>query len=80
MTRATSDAPGSRHWVDTCSVLSWRPPGRQAIKDDNKSPSFAGHFEGGGGAPVLYRAHRLMEEVHGLPKSHYTPPSGKHSL
>jgi len=27
-----------------------------------------------------YRAHRPMEEVRGFHKSHYTPPSGEHSL
>ena len=34
--------------------------------------TFAAHFDvdGRGGAPVLYRVHRLMEEVHGFLKSH----------
>jgi hypothetical protein len=34
------------------------------------TPLFAGHFDGRDGAPVLYPAHRLMEVVHGFPKSH----------
>jgi hypothetical protein len=34
------------------------------------TPPFAGHFDGRGGAPVLYRAHRPMEVVRGFPKSH----------
>jgi len=38
------------------------------------------HFDGHGGAPVLYRTHHPMEEVHGFPKSHKMMPSGKHSL
>jgi hypothetical protein len=41
---------------------------------------FAVRFDGYRDAPVLYRAHNLMEEVHGFHKSHYTPPLGEHSL
>ena len=45
-----------------------------------KCTHFAGRFDGHRVAPVLYRAHRPMEEVHGFHGSHYTPPPGKHSL
>ena len=38
--------------------------------DNAKYPPFAGHFDGRGGAPVLYHTHRLMEEVYGFHKSH----------
>ncbi len=31
-----------------------------------KCTNFAGHFDGRGGAPVHYRAHRHMEEVQGF--------------
>jgi hypothetical protein len=30
--RATLEATGCRHQVTTCSVLPWRPPGRQQTK------------------------------------------------
>ncbi len=33
--RATLDAPGSRHWATTHSVLSQRPPGQQANKQQS---------------------------------------------
>jgi len=37
---------------------------------DEKCTHYASCFDGLGGAPVRYRAHRPMEEVHGFPKSH----------
>jgi len=37
---------------------------------NEKYTYFAGHFDGHRYAPVLYRAHRLMEKVQGFPKSH----------
>ena len=49
------------------------PGSRQGNNQQNhnvKYPPFAGHFDGHGGALVLYRALRPMEEVHGFPKSH----------
>jgi hypothetical protein len=51
----------------------YRPGGRQGDSkknDDAKYPPFAGHFDGRGGAPVLYCAHQPMEVVRGFPKSH----------
>jgi len=42
--------------------------------------TFAGRFDGCGGAMVQYRAHRPMKEVHGFSKSHYMPPLGEHLL
>jgi len=42
--------------------------------------NFAGCFDGRGGAPVLYHAHRPVEKIYGFHKSHETPPLGKHSL
>jgi hypothetical protein len=33
--RATLDAPGSRHWATTCYVLPQRPPGQQANKQQS---------------------------------------------
>ncbi len=33
--RATLDAPGSRHWGTTCSILPQRPPGQQANKQQS---------------------------------------------
>jgi hypothetical protein len=41
-----------------------------------------GHFDGHGGPPVQYKAHRPMQHQHvqGYSGSHWTPPSGDHSL
>ncbi len=47
--------------------------GRHGNSNQNnnvKCTHFADHFDGGGGAPELYRAHRPMGEVCGFPKSH----------
>ena len=38
------------------------------------------HVHGCGGAPIQYRAHRPMEEVQGLTRSHWTPPSANYLL
>jgi hypothetical protein len=35
-----------------------------------KCVHFADHFDGRGGAPLLFHTHRPMEEVHGFHKSH----------
>jgi hypothetical protein len=40
--------------------------------------SFAGHFDGCGGAPVQYRAHCSIDEVQGIGRSHWMPPLGKY--
>jgi hypothetical protein len=37
-------------------------------------------FDGHGGPPVQYEAHRLMQHVQGYSGSHWTPPSGNYSL
>ncbi len=37
-----------------------------------------GHVDGYGGAPAQYCAHRPMEEVQGLTRSHWMPPLGKY--
>ena len=52
MAMDTPDAPGSQHQAATGSVSPRQPPGQQATNEDEKTPSFAGHFEGHGGAPV----------------------------
>jgi hypothetical protein len=46
----------------------------------NKCTSAAGHFDGHGGAPVQYEAHRPMQHDQGFTGSHWTPPSGNNSL
>jgi hypothetical protein len=46
----------------------------------NKCTSFAGRFDGHGGAPVQYRQHPLMRHVQGYSGSHWMPPSGKYLL
>jgi len=46
----------------------------------NKCTSVAGHFDGHGGAPVWYGAHRLMQHDQGFTGSHWMPPSGNYSL
>ncbi len=43
---------------------------QQNNDDTIQCTTFADHFDGRGGAPVLYRTHRPMEEVHGFLKSH----------
>jgi hypothetical protein len=43
-----------------------------------KCTIFAGHFDGCGGAPVQYCAHRPVEEVQGYVECHWLPPSGKY--
>ncbi len=35
MSRATLEATGHRHWVNTCYVLPQRPPGQQANKQQS---------------------------------------------
>jgi hypothetical protein len=39
-----------------------------------------GHFDGRGGAPLLYEAHPPMQHDQGFTGSHWTPPSGDYSL
>ncbi len=39
-----------------------------------------GHFDGHGGPPVQYKAHRLMQHVQGYSVSHWTPPLGNYLL
>jgi hypothetical protein len=43
-----------------------------------KCTSDATRFNGQADAPVQYRAHHLMEGVHGYPGSHWTPPPGEY--
>ncbi len=47
---------------------------------NNECTSVAGHFDGHGGVPVRYEAHRLMQHDQGFTGSHWTPPSGDYSL
>jgi hypothetical protein len=71
MTRASPEATGRRHRVNY-SVRN-RPGGCQGDSKQNKGANFvhfADHFDGHRGAPVLYHAHRPMEEVRGFHKSH----------
>jgi hypothetical protein len=42
----------------------------------NKYTYFAGRFDGHGNPPVRNRVHRLMEEVQGFTRSHWTLPLG----
>jgi hypothetical protein len=54
-------------------IALYCPGGRQGNSkqnEDAKCVHFADHFDGRGGAQVLYRAHCLMEEVQGIHKSH----------
>jgi hypothetical protein len=44
----------------------------------NKYTYFAGYFDSGGDAPVQYRAYCPMEEVQGVTRSHWMPPSGEY--
>jgi hypothetical protein len=44
----------------------------------NKYTYKAGRFDGHGNVPVRNRAHRLMEEVQGFTRSHWTPPLGEY--
>ncbi len=46
----------------------------------NKYTLFAGRFDGHRDAAVQYHAHRPVEEVQGLTRSHWMPPLGKHLL
>ena len=46
----------------------------------NKCTSIAGHFDGHGGAPMRYGAHRPMQHDQGFTGSHWTPPSGDYLL
>jgi hypothetical protein len=39
-----------------------------------------GHFDGHGGLPVQYKAHRPMQHVQGYSGSHWMPPSGNYLL
>jgi len=64
-------------------LAPYRPGGCQDDSKQNKDvicTHFDGRFDGHSYAGVLYPMHRPMEEVLGFHKSHYTPPSGKHSL
>ena len=80
--------PGLLHRKALAATIEWllapyRLGGHQGDikqKNDVKCVHFAGRFDDRAGAPVLYRMHHPMEEVQGFPKSHSTPPSGKHSL
>jgi hypothetical protein len=44
----------------------------------NKYTYKAGRFDGHGDMPVPNHTHRLMEEVQGFTRRHWTPPSGKY--
>jgi hypothetical protein len=50
--------------------------GKQTII--NKYTYFAGHFDGHGDVLVRNRAHRPMEEIQGIGRSHWMPPLGKY--
>ncbi len=47
---------------------------------NNECTSVAVHFDGHGGVPVQYEAHRWMQHDQGFTGSHWTPPSGDYSL
>ena len=55
------EATGRCHWVTTHYIQQ---------NDDDKCTHFAVRIDGNCDAAVLYRAHRLMEEVHCFHKSH----------
>jgi hypothetical protein len=46
----------------------------------NECTSSAGHFNGHGGVPVRYKAHRPMQHVKGYLGSHWTPALGNYLL
>ncbi len=46
----------------------------------NKCTSATGHFDGHGGAPVQYGAHRPIYHDQGFTGSHWTPPSDDYLL
>jgi hypothetical protein len=46
----------------------------------NECTSVTGQFNGHGGAPVRYGAHRLRQHDQGFTGNHWTPPSGNYSL
>ncbi len=79
MSRAILEATGRCYWATTHSVSPQRPPGQQQTKGWRKNePTLLAIFDGHGGAPVQYRAHCPIEEVHGFGRSHWMPPSGKY--
>jgi hypothetical protein len=43
-------------------------------------PSIVGRFDGHGGLPVQYKAHRPMQHVQGYSGSHWTPALGNYLL
>ena len=58
----------------------YHPSGRQGNNQQNnhaKYPLFAGHFDDHCNAPVRYRSHHPMKEVHDFTRSHWTLPLGK---
>jgi len=64
--RAFIKASKRRHWATTRSVLPRQLPGDSKQNSDAKCVHFADHFDGRGCAPVLYRVHHPMGEVHGF--------------
>jgi len=63
------------HWTLPSSnyllCIASAAAGATAKKEDAKCVHFfADHFDGHHGAPLLYRAHRSMEEVCGFHKNH----------
>ena len=75
---ATGRCPAIRQLLAPC-----RPGGSHDVNQQNKDAKctlFGCHLDGHCDAAVLYRAHRLVEEVRGIHKSHKTPPTDKHSL
>jgi hypothetical protein len=68
--------PESGNYLLHIAPAATRATGKQTTI--NKYTYKAGHFDGHGNAPVRNRAHRLMEEVQGFTRSHWTPPLGKY--
>jgi hypothetical protein len=70
--------PASGDYLLRIAPASAKATSKQTIinKYTNKAGCFGGHRD----AAVRYRVHHLMEEVQGFTRSHWMPPSGKHSL
>ena len=60
-------------------VLSYDCQAKKAAAT-NKCTSVVGHFDGHGGVPVPYGAHRLMQHDQGFIGSHWMPPLGNYLL
>jgi hypothetical protein len=73
------------HWTPALGnyLLRIAPAAARATSKQtkiNKNTYKAGRFNGHGDAPVCNRVHRLMEEIQGFTRSHWTLPLGKYNV